>query len=71
MILLRDHYFIAWLKVVKKYDIVLLNGKIFININKSEYDEALNEYKNTMKPIMKEIRSLVKELANYSPNSSK
>jgi hypothetical protein len=71
MILLRDHYFIAWLKIVKKYDVVFSDGKIFIDINKIEYNEALIEYNNTMKPVMKEIRSLVKELANYSTNSSK
>lgn len=71
MILLRDHYFIAWLKVVKNYNVIKKKDKIFIDINKTEYDEALNEYNNTMKPIMKEIRCLVKELAINSTNLSK
>ena len=68
MILVRDHYFIAWLKVVKNYNIIKRKHKMFIDINKSEYDEALNEYNNTMKPIMKEIRRTVKELAIDSPH---
>ena len=66
MILLRDHYFIAWLKVVKNYNVIRKKDKIFIDINKTEYDEALDEYNATMKPIMKEIRCLVKELASNS-----
>ena len=64
--MLRDHYFISWLKVTKGYSVILSNGKIFIDINKSEYDDALLEYERDMKPVLKEIRRSVKQLSAYS-----
>lgn len=64
--MLRDHYFISWLKVAKGYSVILSNGKIFIDINKSEYDDALLEYERDMKPVLKEIRRSVKQLSAYS-----
>lgn len=70
MIRLRDHYFVAWLNVVKKYKVYYKENGIYIDINKTEYDEALLEYKQTLKPILKEIRSVVKELSRFSSNSS-
>lgn len=66
MIKLRDHYFIAWLKVVKGKEIFLSKDGIYVNINKSEYRDALEEYDASLKPVLKEVRKIVKELASFS-----
>ena len=69
MVKLRDHYFIAWLKTVKKYEISLTESGIYVNMTNAEYTEALAEYKSTLKPILKEIRHIVKELSIFTSNS--
>jgi len=68
MIKLRDHYFIAWLKVSKNYSVTMSEKGIFVDINNKEYKEALDEYNDTMKPMLKEIRKFVKELATFTSN---
>lgn len=68
MIKLRDHYFIAWLKVVKERDIFISEDGIYVDINKKEYDEISQEYSDTLKPVLKEIRKMVKELASLTAN---
>ena len=65
MIKLRDHYFIAWLKVFKNYNIIFNDG-ILVNMTPKEYTQALEEYDATLKPLLKEIRKTVKELAQYT-----
>jgi DNA-binding cell septation regulator SpoVG len=69
MIKLRDHYFIAWLKVIKKYIITFNEYGIFVDMNSEEYSQALKEYKESFKPLFKEIRKIVKELAQYTSKS--
>jgi regulation of enolase protein 1 (concanavalin A-like superfamily) len=71
MIKLRDHYFIAWLKIVKKYDVIMDKSGIYVDINNNEFNKAQEEYRETMKPLLKEIRSFVKELAVFTSNSKK
>lgn len=68
MIKLRDHYFIAWLKVVKEKEIFMSEDGIYVDINKSEYKEISQEYSDTLKPVLKEIRKIVKELASFTAN---
>jgi len=62
MIRLNDHYFISWLHVVKKYEIEIIDKKVFINMNSKEYKESLIEYKETLKPVLTEIRKNVRYL---------
>ena len=61
MIKLNDHYFIAWLKIVKNIKINTLNG-IKVDMTSKEYTEYLKEYNQSLKPILKEVRKTVKEL---------
>jgi hypothetical protein len=68
MIKLRDHYFIAWLKIIKKRSFEITDNGIFVDINNCEYKELLDEYSASMKPLLKEIRSIVKELATFTSN---
>jgi hypothetical protein len=69
MIRLRDHYFIAWLKVFKGYKVIFSKNGVLVNINKNEYEMVRKEYESSLKPLFKEIRQLVKELAEFSSNS--
>lgn len=71
MIKLRDHYYIAWLKVFKKYEIIFKDGFVFIDMTPKEYTKTLEEYANSLKPIFKEVRKTVKELAQYTSQHSK
>ena len=70
MIKLNDHYFIAWLKVVKHYEFSVVNNVIMVNMTPREYTEAKNEYENTHKPVLKEIRKVVKTLATLTSKSN-
>lgn len=70
MIKLRDHYFIAWLKVVKGCEVHMLDDGIFVNISNDEYSKVMREYELTMKDLLKEIRKFVKELAIYTSKRS-
>lgn len=63
MIKLNDHYFIAWLKAVKGYSFTISNGSIYVDMTSSQYSDALIEYQERYKPILKEIRKTVKVLA--------
>lgn len=62
MIKLRDHYFISWLHVSKNIEYNINNNNIYVDITSKEYTDYLEEYKKTMKPILKEIRKTVKKL---------
>jgi hypothetical protein len=60
---LRDHYFIAWLKVVKEKEIFIdENLNINIDITPGELKSLMEEYKTTLKPLLQGIRLTVKEL---------
>ena len=66
MIKLNDHYFIAWLKVVKKFEVSLTNKGTYVFMSQDEYTKSLREYKTIYQPILKEIRKTVKELAIHT-----
>jgi DNA-binding cell septation regulator SpoVG len=66
MIKLNDHYFIAWLKIVKGYPIVKKAEGIYVEMTPENYSKGLTEYENTHKPVLKEIRKVVKELASFT-----
>lgn len=70
MIKLNDHYFIAWLKVVKQYEFTVTNGVVMVKMTPREYTEAKNEYTSTHKPVLKEIRKVVKTLAALTSKSN-
>ena len=63
MIKLNDHYFIAWLKVVKGYSVDLESSNIAVDMTPAEYTAGLEEYNSTAKPVLKEVRTMVKTLA--------
>jgi hypothetical protein len=65
---LNDHYFIAWLNVVKKKDYDIKNGKITVDMTSKEYGDFLEEYKNSHKPVLVKIRKVVKELNILTSN---
>ena len=71
MIKLNDHYFIAWLNIVKKIDFVVINNSVNVFMSSEEYSEYLREYKLTLKPLLKEIRSTVKALNNLTSQPAK
>lgn len=59
---LRDHYFIAWLNVVKGKAYKIVGNDIFVDMNKDDYTVYLDEYRKDAQPVLKRIRSVVKEL---------
>lgn len=69
MIKINDHYFIAWLKTIKEYNFEKRSSGIYVDMTKEQYTLALKEYKETYKPILKEIRKVVKELATFTSNN--
>ena len=69
MIRLRDHYFIAWLKVFKGYKVIFSKNGVLVNINKNEYEKVQKEYETSLKPLLKEVRKTVKKLSELSPYS--
>mgnify|MGYP006883188379 CR=1 FL=1 len=69
MVKLNDHYFISWLSVVKKYEFVVEDEKVFVYMSPTQYTEALYEYNKSYKPILKEIRKVVKLLAALTSKS--
>jgi len=72
MVRIRDHYFVAWLNVTKNVNYTVKENYVLIHINDKEYSEYLEEYKQDMKPVLKKIRSLVKEMNTInSPPSEK
>jgi hypothetical protein len=71
LIKLNDHYFIAWLNIVKKIDFVVINNSVNVFMSSEEYSEYLREYKLTLKPLLKEIRSTVKALNNLTSQPAK
>jgi len=71
MIRLRDHYFIAWLKVFKGINFIIDDKGVQININNTELEQLLAEYEQTLKPLFKEVRKTVKILSKQTPISNK
>jgi hypothetical protein len=69
LIRLNDHYFIAWLKVVKNYNFNILNNTICVDMTYTQYSAVLKEYEQTHKPVLKEIRKVVKTLAALTSKS--
>lgn len=69
MVKLNDHYFIAWLKVVKSYEFTLLDKAVYVNMTPMQYSAALKEYEDSHKPLLKEIRKVVKLLAALTSKS--
>jgi hypothetical protein len=61
MIKLRDHYFIAWLNVVKDihYSINNNNG-VLVDMSRDEYTKYLEEYKSSIQPVQKRFALLLK-----------
>lgn len=68
---LNDHYFIAWLKVKKKYNFTIVDRKVVVDMTDKEYTELKAEYEKTDKPLLKEIRQVVKELVFLTSQSEK
>ena len=67
---INDHYFAAWLIVVKKcdYETKIINTKddfknIFVKISNEEYFNLQKEYKDTVKCVFSRVRKFVKELS--------
>lgn len=77
MIKLRDHYFVAWLNVVKdvRYNIEINNNEILVEMTREEYTKYLEEYKTGIQPVLKKIRFVVKALSQthneVTPTSEK
>ena len=63
MIKLRDHYFIAWLNVVKDIRYSINNNEVLVDMSRDEYTKYLEEYKSGIQPVLKKIRVVVKELS--------
>lgn len=63
MIKLRDHYFIAWLNVVKGIQYNINNNEILVKMSREEYTKYLEEYRMVIQPVLKKIRFVVKELS--------
>lgn len=59
---LNDHYFIAWLNIVKEINYQVEDNKILVDMTSNEYTMYLEEYKETHKPTLSKIRKIVKEL---------
>ena len=66
MIKLNDHYFVAWLKVVKGYTVDVNNAQVYVAMTPQQYTDALEEYTATHKPVLSEIRKVVKLLASLT-----
>ena len=66
MIKLNDHYFIAWLNIVKGYEFVVGQNGVSVYMTPAQYTQAKEEYENSYKPILKEIRRTVKLLASLT-----
>jgi hypothetical protein len=64
---INDHNFVAWLKIVKGVEYEATIKGILVNISPSEYYLFQKEYENTHKPLLQEIRALVKKLQQQSP----
>ena len=62
MIKLRDHYFIAWLNVVKDIRYIINNNEVLVDMGREEYTKYIEEYKSSIQPVLKKIRVVVKEL---------
>ena len=62
MVKLRDHYFIAWINTIKSKEFYIKDECIYVDITEREYSEYLEEYNNSLKPILTKIRYVVKEL---------
>lgn len=63
----HNHYFIAWLSVVKKVEVTNTekkNGFFIVGISKEEYEAFKVEYKLTHKDVLKNINKRVSELEN-------
>lgn len=71
MVKLNDHYFIAWLKIKKGYNFTIDNGKIMVDMSGIEYTELKTEYEATDKPLLREVRLVVKELLSLTSQSVK
>ncbi len=69
MIKLNDHYFIAWLNIVKGYEFVIGRNQISVYMTPAQYTQAKEEYELGHKPILKEIRRTVKLLASLTSKS--
>ena len=63
MIKLRDHYFIAWLNVVKDIHYSINNNEVLVDMSRDEYTKYLEEYKSGIQPVLKKIRVVVKGLS--------
>lgn len=68
---INDHYFIAWLKVKKNFDFTIIDNKVMVDMSPEEYTVAKAEYENGLKPVLKQIRVIVKELALLTSKSDK
>lgn len=62
MIKLNDHYFVSWLNSVKNIKYNIMDKKIYVNISSDDYNKYLHEYNVTMKPILRNIRKIIREL---------
>jgi len=68
LIKLNDHYFIAWLNVVKGYKVEVKKEGIYVHMTPQSYSIALSEYSESYKPILKEIRAFIKKLNHLTRN---
>lgn len=68
---INDHYFIAWLKVKKNFDFTIIDNRVMVDMSPEEYTAAKAEYENGLKPVLKQIKVIVKELALLTSKSDK
>lgn len=65
---IRDHYFVAFL-LLKGKRISGFDGKVFrVGISEQEYPVLLNEYRQSVSPVCKLSRQLVKHIQTYTSN---
>lgn len=71
MVRINDHYFVAWLKIKKNFNFTIVDNKVMVDMSPLEYSEAKIEYEQGLKPVLKQIREIVKQLAAVTSKSNK
>ena len=62
MLQLNDHYFLAWVHVSKQKEIIIKDGKSFLDITIDEFKTFQKEYRETMKAFCDRVRYTIKKL---------
>jgi hypothetical protein len=61
MIVARDHYFASWV-ITKGVPYIIEDGKIKLDLDSVQYSKYLSQYRNTDKPLLEKVRSVIREL---------